>query len=97
MNALYLATRMTLYAIEVGALAATINGIVNTSTTSLFAGILLYITMRAFGEKQRDDKVKKEIYNKINYLGGPDEKSDENMWLLFQLLLVIAMILLATL
>lgn len=97
MNSLYLATRMTLYAIEIGALAATINGIINASTTSIFAGILLYITMRAFDEKQRDDNLKKEVYNKINSLSEPEGKQEENMWLLFQLLLVIAMILLATL
>ena len=96
MNKLYLATRIVIFAVEIAAIAAAVNGIVNANSISLFAGILLYIGMRAIDEKQRDDKIKEELTNKLTGVSSPED-GDENLWMLFQVLLVLAMILLATL
>ncbi|VVB59790.1 Uncharacterised protein [uncultured archaeon] len=94
-DSLYVITRVMIFAIEIAGIAATVNGVINLKTASMFAGILLYISMRALDEKQMGDKVRGEVLYRINS-SDVKEKGDENLWLLFQLLLVVAMILLAT-
>ncbi len=95
MDTVHILTGIVMYAIEIVGVTATINGILTSNTVSMFAGVLLYITMRSLDEKQVATQIKGNILGRMNL--GEEEKGDESLWLLFQLLLVAAMILLATL